>query len=412
MPGVADEIEIRTLRDTDDIEAQADLADRAFGPRDPQTEASRRRMTEITIAAGANRAAFDGDRIVGTAVYYDMRQWWQGRPVPMAGVSGVKVAPEDRGRGIGKRLMTALLDDIADRGYPLSALYPATMPIYRSLGWEVAGARYTAEAPAWTLRTLAQPDLPVPDQTVPDQTVPDQSAPVIRRATPADAAAVTEAIGRVLERTGDCGPNTWGPAAAAARLGRRDRYAYFCDDGFAWYHWYDGNDGIFVGAVQGSTAAAVRALWSVIASHGTVAEKVRFATHPGDPIWQLATENAIEIKSTWHWMLRVVDAPAAIAARGYPPATRLDLPLIIVDQHRPANAGRWMLSVDGGKGELTRHAGRGDALSVGARGLAALYGGAAVRSLRVAGLAAGGDPAADLAIDAVFRCVPYLLDAF
>jgi Sterol carrier protein domain len=31
-----------------------------------------------------------------------MRQWWCGRPVPMAGVSSVRVAPEDRGRGIGR----------------------------------------------------------------------------------------------------------------------------------------------------------------------------------------------------------------------------------------------------------------------------------------------------------------------
>ena len=66
-----------------------------------------------------------------------MRQWWCGRAVPMAGVASVKVAPEDRGRGLARRLMTALLDEIAARGYPLSALYPATMPLYRSLGWEL-----------------------------------------------------------------------------------------------------------------------------------------------------------------------------------------------------------------------------------------------------------------------------------
>ena len=37
-----------------------------------------------------------------------MRQWWYGRAVPMAGVAGVKVAPEDRGRGVGRAVMTAL----------------------------------------------------------------------------------------------------------------------------------------------------------------------------------------------------------------------------------------------------------------------------------------------------------------
>ena len=76
----------------------------------------------------------------------------------MAGVSSVQVAPEDRVRGMGRLLMTALLDEVAARGYPLSALYPATMPLYRSLGWELAGGRYTAVIPARSLRGLAPPD--------------------------------------------------------------------------------------------------------------------------------------------------------------------------------------------------------------------------------------------------------------
>ena len=44
--------------------------------------------------------------------------------------------------------MTALLGVIAGRGYPLSVLYPATAPIYRSLGWELAGGLYRAAVPA------------------------------------------------------------------------------------------------------------------------------------------------------------------------------------------------------------------------------------------------------------------------
>jgi len=395
---VADEIEIRALRDTDDIDAQLDLSERAFGPQDADGKASWRQMSRRLVAGGTNRAAFDGSRAVGAAFYFDMRQWWQGRSVPMAGVSGVKIAPEDRGRGIGKRLMTALLDDIAARGYPLSVLYPATMPIYRALGWEVGGSLYTGEAPAWALRTLAPPDLASP------------GAPHIRRVAGQDAGAITDVIARVHERSRDSGPITWDEASTAAAFDDRHTYAYLCEDGFTWYEWYDGNKGIFVGGVQAASGGALRALWSLVASHGTIAEKYRFLTHPRDPIWQLAAEKEIEIQSTWHWMLRVVDAPAAIAARGFPPAVSMDAPLSIVDQHRPANAGGWMLTVDGGKGELTRR--DGDGLTLSARGLAALYGGTPVRSLRAAGLATGGDPAADPALDTAFGCVPYILDTF
>ncbi len=51
-------------------------------------------------------------------------------------------------------------------------------------------------------------------------------------------------------------------------------------------------------------------------------------------------------------MLRVVDAPAAIAARGFPAATSLTVPLRIADETRPANSGRWQLTVAGGAGTL------------------------------------------------------------
>ena len=78
------------------------------------------------IAARQYLGAFDGGRLLAAAQYHDMIQWWHGQPVPMAGVANVMVAPEERGRGTGRALMRALLGLIGDRGYPVSALYPAT----------------------------------------------------------------------------------------------------------------------------------------------------------------------------------------------------------------------------------------------------------------------------------------------
>jgi hypothetical protein len=51
-------------------------------------------------------------------------------------------------------------------------------------------------------------------------------------------------------------------------------------------------------------------------------------------------------------------------------------------------------------------------VTLGARGLAALYGGTPLVTLRQAGLAAGGRPADDAALDAAFAATPYMLDAF
>ncbi len=51
-------------------------------------------------------------------------------------------------------------------------------------------------------------------------------------------------------------------------------------------------------------------------------------------------------------------------------------------------------------------------VTLGARGLAALYAGTPLVTLRQAGLAAGGRPADDAALDAAFAATPYMLDAF
>ena len=117
------------------------------------------------------------------------------------------------------------------------------------------------------------------------------------------------------------------------------------------------------------------------------------------------------------WMLRVVDAPAAIGARGFPAAVSVTVPLVISDHTRPANSGRWELAVTDGTGILIPNAGgilpaAPPALTLGARGLAALYAGTPVATLRLAGLASGGSPDTDAALDAAFAATTYMVDDF
>jgi predicted acetyltransferase len=247
---------IRAVRPDDDLDAQFDLAERSFGPGSRAGRDQRRRAVADPIAAGRTLGAFHGDRPVGAASFHDMRQWWCGRAVPMAGVASVKVAPEDRGRGVARRLMTALLDEVAARGHPLSALYPATMPLYRSLGWELAGVRDTAVIPTRSLRDLMPPD---PVVLAADPDVAAGSARLLR-AAPADAEAVISVIGRVHQAARDCGPITWDVASVASRLADPDLYAYLSDDGFLIYRWHHGNDALFVEGAEAISAPAQRVL--------------------------------------------------------------------------------------------------------------------------------------------------------
>jgi hypothetical protein len=115
------------------------------------------------------------------------------------------------------------------------------------------------------------------------------------------------------------------------------------------------------------------------------------------------------------WMLRVVDAAAAIAGRGFPAAAELAVGLHIEDAQLPANAGQWTLEVSGGKGALTHGSlpvSPAGPLRLGARGVAALSAGTPVAALRQAGLAAGGDASADDALGTAFAGQAFLLDTF
>ena len=104
--------------------------------------------------------------------------------------------------------------------------------------------------------------------------------------------------------------------------------------------------------VHAVTQESLRALWSVIASHSSVARTVTALTAPNDPFWWLTAERDATITKRSMWMLRVVDGPAVIAARGFAPAVSVSVPLEVHDQARPANSGRWQLTVADGKGAL------------------------------------------------------------
>ena len=401
------DVVIRPITPDDDYDAQLDLSQRAFGIYSEQQTASWLHVARLRSGQGLFLGAFVDGAPAGAAMLHDMRQYWLGQPVKMAGVASVKVAPEHRGRGIGRALMTEALSLIAERGYPLSALFPATTPIYRSLGWELAGAKHRFSIPAYSLRGLVEPDKAARGAGAGHHDVP------VRRAGPADAAAVIAVIGESHRAARDAGPLTWDEVPAAQWLGRKDLYAYLAgDDGFAAYRW--AGDDLWVERVHARAPETLRALWSVIASHSSTTDDVLGWAGPHDPFWWLTRERDATITRRAMWMLRVVDAPAAISARGFPRAFSASVPLEIHDQARPANSGHWQLTVADGTAALTRGGGVPSParLTLGPRGVAALYAGIPVATLRLAGLASGGTPEADAYLDTAFAATPFMVDDF
>jgi predicted acetyltransferase len=204
------------------------------------------------------------------------------------------------------------------------------------------------------------------------------------------------------------------PGLTAVALDRPGLYCYLAPDGLLIYGWDRAADGLDVDVLAAGSAATARALWSILASHGTIVRQVKAVVSPMDPVNLLAPDPGVILSRPETWMLRLVDAPAAIAGRGFPGGAELAVPLAVTDPQLPANSGTWLLEVSGGKAALTRDAGAGAGtpLRLGPRGLAALYAGTPVATLRTGGLAAGGDRDADAALDDAFGCRAFMLDYF
>src|ERR1019366_4622913 len=165
------------------------------------------------------------------------------------------------------------------RGDAVSALYPATASIYRSLGWELAGGQWEAVLPARSLGALLPPDVSAQASAVP-----------LRRATAADAAEVVETIGAVHAALRDSGPATRDVPTYRAWLADQDEFAYLADDGFVSYRWADGHHQILVNSAVAGSEQTARAIWGVIASHASIARTVRAHVGPSGPLSWLTRE--------------------------------------------------------------------------------------------------------------------------
>jgi predicted acetyltransferase len=388
-------VEIRDL-DLNDLDAAADVRRRSFGAMPAGRRETWDAMQTRAVEAGRLLAAYADGTVVGMARIMPFRQWWGGRSVPMAGIGGVVVAPEFRGRGIAVALMSATVARAADQRFPLSALYPATVPPYRAVGYELAGARRIAELPASALRALRRRG--------------DQPAEV-RRAGPGDEQQVVDAIARVCAENRADGPFDYEAVEWESELSNPDFFAYLAEDGFVGYG-FDGSDTLFVEALLATSERTLRTLWSLVGSGSSIASLVRACVGPADPVYWLHPDPRVRVHQEDWWMLRVLDARAAVAGRGFPAGVAVEVELTLTDTLVPDNDGGFQLRVADGHAALVRADVAADSVAVGERGLAAMFAGVRLRTLRQAGLVAGGSAADDVRLDAAFAAQPYMTDYF
>lgn len=391
--------EIRPLT-LEDLPAAYELSRLAFGaPREPPPEWLGPRPGRRSWGA------YDGGgRLVARASDREQGQWFGGRLVPVSGVAGVAVAPEVRGTGLARQVMTALLAGARERGAVLSTLFRTTPGPYRRLGYEQVGTL------TWTaVRTAELASLRVP------------AGVTLRPAGAADVPAVRD-LYRRMARSGTGLMERDAPlfdTSAETVIGGRDgvSLALGADgtvEGYA--SWdrgpgYDAGGRVSVYDLVGHTAAATTALLAMLASWASVAPTLLLRLPDPDPALLLANVAAPTAESQDPWMLRVLDAPAAVAARGWPSPVAGTVDLDIEDEVCPWNAGPHRLELSSGAGRLTP--GGSGSVHVTARGLAVLYAGAASPAiLRRSGLLAGDRDGDALLQAATAGPAPALLDYF
>lgn len=310
--------------------------------------------------------------------------WLGGRDVPCHCVAAVGIAPEHRASGAGSRLMRETVLESAREGTALCALFPATTPVYRRVGYEHAGslARYfmnpalfpTSHGPA-TLRAGTKRDLPRM-RALRDRWARARSG-WLRR----DDHLHRRATGMPGQKVECCVIEEGRTMTGYLVLVRTARSG--------------GSHEIVLTDHAFDTPAAGRRILSFLASHRSMVEKVTWDGSPQDALAGLIEDGTPKVERLWRWMVRIADLRAALSARGYPGAVTADVSLDVDDDLVASNRGRWRLRVAGGRGRVTK--GGDGAVRLDIRALASIYTGFRNPAEAVAaGLFVEG-PAADLA---------------
>jgi hypothetical protein len=313
----------------------------------------------------------ESDTMLATGRALAFEQVWGGRHLRMGGIAGVYIEPSARGQGVASLLMRALIARMVELGDVVSCLFPTAPELYRVVGYEVGGVQQRCSYAAHDVRAVRS----------------RSGGLRPRPARPGDAELVHSLARAHQERHALSGPMLATVAKWREYLEDAEQINYVLDQedgqrGFVSYSLAD--EVLTIEEIAAESTQATAALWAVVGS-------------------------------------------------GFAPHVTASAPIILDDPEIPANSGHWSLSVSGGSGRAGRidgpeasqsesfgAAGAGPAAygsaveptRLGPRGLAALWSGWTMSRLRLAGLALGGGPETDRALDAMFQGTPFLTEYF
>lgn len=393
-PGGLPHLELRSIT-PEEFPAFADLLEAAFGEANPAEELA---LWESLTDYPRTLAAFDAQRIVGTAAVEGYQLTTPGGAVAMAGVTAVAVRPDHRRRGLLRALLHGLLVDAAGRGEPMAGLWASESVIYGRFGFGWATSQASVELATAHARLR---DPPATDG------VGTVSVDEALARFPAIYEAARSRRPGMLDRPQ---PRWAGlrvdPDSAREGAGRR-QFAVLDRSGYAMYRlkpdWTDGlaEHTLIVEELCGVDEQAVATLWRWLCDVDLVA-RVRAHRRPVDESVRLRLADPRRLQTSISdalWLLPL-DVPAALRARRYPTDGRVVLE-IRSDFWTPA-AGRYLLDVEDGQANVSTTTATPE-VRLGAAELGACYlGGTAPSALARAGRVDADGTAALRTLDALF----------
>ena len=321
-------------------------------------------------------AELDG-RPAGFLRSRDYRQFFGGRAVPMGGLASVAVDPYARGRGVATALVDRALVGLRDAGQCISALFPSVPPLYRARGWEQVGLYERMILPLDLLAALPKPTAHRTVRPVTKADLPALHAAYLTFAATVDGMLDRSTKAFDLDEILDLDIADVVPGVDGIR-------------GYLTAERPEGERLITFDLVADDRDTASRLLRQLASWAGTLHDvSLRVVDQAVRDL--LLSQPVLHDVRNHPWMLRVVDLPAAVAARGWP-MTALMRPvavdLEVIDEHAPWQAGRHRIVFDGES--VVCEPGGSGAVRLHARALGPWFAGSAdTHMLRRAGLLEG-----------------------
>jgi predicted acetyltransferase len=333
-----------------------------------------------------------------------MGQYFGGCSIPMVGIAAVGVAPEARGTGLARTMMSEALREIRADGVPLSTLYASTQSLYRSVGYQQAGHRAEIRLPVAAID--------VRERTLAVRPIAESDQPAVRQCYARFASHFDGPLDRgdyVWSRVRKTRDVAYDGFAAVGESGDIDGYIYLTTvrrpEG--------GRQDLLLSDVAFTTARAGRRLLTLLADFGSMVDDIVFFGGPMHPALFLLSQQRFRLDLRDHWLLRIVDVRSALELRPYPLGAAGSFTFHLRDHVLADNQGTWTLHVQGGRGHAERAQSAAAALTMDIPALASLYAGyLSARQLRLLGALDGPEDAIAACDHLLAATTPWMSDMF